>query len=418
MATLRKEGDKILVKNPTPKEQSILLARKAGSETVIGSSLYISEQDTSFQNKLLVKDLRSFLTGSASLTLQACHLISAVHGSSPEELKRKKDVEDLLSDLAIIGPGLRFDLDSINNGILLCACERVKFELYGAFVFLPTKHCLHEIQRALYSINRNWDHLVSKEGRLVPRPMSALAEDLKWQVIALHPGYLCPEGLPVMILKDAILKRVTNPVWEAWIVSEDDFTLRSSHGSPYTFLHSNPSLPPCIFTYSNTGIPTSSVFPTNRNRNENVSPIAAIINADAKFRYAFSHNYPCSSNTSVRELASLCTEILIEFFYQPHVSSTMARQQDDVSDLGTKNGFLQPLSQEFDQEQDCDVLSYSTLFQKARDPALEMHERAQFAKLLITGNHREIPLFLRDYSSIERCFRIQRTQITLLWPTY
>ena len=56
------------------------------------SSVEPHREDKGFRNKLLVKDRRSFLTGSAHADLQGCHLISTIRGSTADKLKTKIDI--------------------------------------------------------------------------------------------------------------------------------------------------------------------------------------------------------------------------------------------------------------------------------------------------------------------------------------
>ena len=48
--------------------------------------------DKGFRNNLLVKDRRSFLTGSAHADLQGCHFINTIRGSTADEVKTKHDI--------------------------------------------------------------------------------------------------------------------------------------------------------------------------------------------------------------------------------------------------------------------------------------------------------------------------------------
>jgi hypothetical protein len=56
------------------------------------SSVELHKEDKDFRNRLLAKDRRSFLTGSAPADLQGCHLITNIRGSSPDKLKAKQDI--------------------------------------------------------------------------------------------------------------------------------------------------------------------------------------------------------------------------------------------------------------------------------------------------------------------------------------
>lgn len=75
-----------LNKTPGPKT----LAASSTRSTL--SSVELHKKDKAFRNKLLAKDRRSFLTGSAHADLQGCHFITNIRGSSPDKLKAKQDI--------------------------------------------------------------------------------------------------------------------------------------------------------------------------------------------------------------------------------------------------------------------------------------------------------------------------------------
>jgi len=118
----------------------IFLERTPGPNTLAPSnrstlsSVEPHREDKRFRNDLLVKDRRSFLTGSAHADLQGCHLINTIEGSTADKVKIKSDIvrfclvaiylsltppkEKYLSELSIIGTAIGFRLDSVCNGIL------------------------------------------------------------------------------------------------------------------------------------------------------------------------------------------------------------------------------------------------------------------------------------------------------------
>ena len=119
----------------------IFLQRTPGPNTLAPSnrstlsSVEPHREDKGFRNNLLVKDRRSFLTGSAHADLQGCRLINTIRGSTADKVKIKRDIvrfcllpisklsltppkEKYLSELSIIGTAIGFRLDSVCNGIL------------------------------------------------------------------------------------------------------------------------------------------------------------------------------------------------------------------------------------------------------------------------------------------------------------
>jgi len=56
------------------------------------SSVEPYREDKDFRNILLVKDRRSFLTGSADADLQGYHLIKTIRGSTADNVKTKNDI--------------------------------------------------------------------------------------------------------------------------------------------------------------------------------------------------------------------------------------------------------------------------------------------------------------------------------------
>ncbi|KAF8665292.1 hypothetical protein AX16_000313 [Volvariella volvacea WC 439] len=151
-----------------------------------------------------------------------------------------------------------------------------------------------------------------EQGSETCRPFAHSDLGMKWQIVVLHPEYLCPEGQPLMIPKSPTMKSESDVVWEKWTVSEEDFTLCGPNGQQRIFVHKNLRIPnpPWYITAT----PSPSEVPTLRTENEALSSIAAIINADSKFRHAIAHKYPSSSSPYVSRLAMICSQVLDEFF--------------------------------------------------------------------------------------------------------
>ncbi|KAJ6612755.1 hypothetical protein B0H10DRAFT_2050898 [Mycena sp. CBHHK59/15] len=284
------------------------------------SSTATTKEEKKFRNQLLKVDQFCFVTGSATASLQACHVLNAVrktkHESASQAAQRKERIERFLTDQRILNDQ-EFRLDTLPNGVLLKPDIHVAWDLYASICLCPTLSTLYQVAASFAYCNKRWDRAVTAARKMVPRPLpnlNSLSQPVEWQLVVLHPRTFLPYNEPLLVSEnpplltsDSSLDLSTySPQWEAFSVDQTTLSLVRSDGTALSMTHRS-------------GVASSA----------RLSVVAMIINANSKLEYAAAQGWVLPA--ALLELKEVTADVFAEFFYIPDVHTlTMGSHAPDI----------------------------------------------------------------------------------------
>ncbi|KAJ3501797.1 hypothetical protein NLJ89_g9180 [Agrocybe chaxingu] len=329
------------------------------------------------QQKFLVCDQRSFLTGSASADLQAAHIINAAR--KPNHQVRKMEVPTASTSGGFL-------LDGPSNAIL---CLHLQWNTYGTFCFVPAEPDAKAILDALRQSDRDWKKHYEATHDFPVRPLDITAppfDNPHWDVIILHPHALLPDGQPILISQTRTFYLPGQPVpepglsWKGWIPSVDRLCSMSEPHEPF---------PP--FTAQDV---------RKHFGHPSVSSLAMIINAHWKLDH-FMGEHAGSATPRVKNRRSRG---------QPATASLGAGHVDPSGETSALSSGSRPSgAPEFEtpeapEDEDEDGLTnteFRLLSAQARDLALDSRQRANAAMIMLFGTHQPTNPYVERTQAID-----------------
>ncbi|KAJ7785644.1 hypothetical protein B0H16DRAFT_1875803 [Mycena metata] len=262
------------------------------------------------RNRLLRHAQFCAVTGSATASLQACHILNTVRRKSNETADvaaaRRRDVEAYFNSRGILG-GPEFFLNSLLNLVLLKTGIQVSWDKYGSFVFCPSLQAINAAMNHFVRCNKLWQEKTDTDQKIpATRPVTPGNTDCllvsELDLFVIHPQSFLPCQEPILVS--------TTPPY-----------VNDSQRDPAIF-------PPSTWIpYSYDSVTSQLVNVSNQPRTitvrqGQVSIVAIILNAHQKILSAQQNQWPLTPNLVV--LLHLTTFFLKEWFFEPELGRSAA----------------------------------------------------------------------------------------------
>ncbi|RPD58327.1 hypothetical protein L226DRAFT_614446 [Lentinus tigrinus ALCF2SS1-7] len=195
--------------NPTHRNMAAL--DYPDSESSVSSQDPARSALKTLRKELLRKDMHCFVSGTCDQSLQVAHICNAVKNDPA----RKIDVEKLLTFFGFGEEG--FQLDSIQNSMLLESNLHIPWDQNAAFALVPQQNILDKIRTILVTCNGKWQEACKDENLPNARPANAdpftqvaALRPFKWRLLVLHPAAILTVNKPLMLLSPEARAQIVN----------------------------------------------------------------------------------------------------------------------------------------------------------------------------------------------------------------
>ncbi|KAJ7092698.1 hypothetical protein C8R44DRAFT_891134 [Mycena epipterygia] len=369
------------------------------------------------RNRLLRLGQFCAVTGSATATLQACHILNPVRkkkSETAEDARRRKEaIENFLTNLGILKRE-PFLLNSLFNMCLLKTDIHYIWDKCASIVFCPALQTIIQLTNYFDDCNAVWQRHADREHTIPPQRPAVVQggnslRACKFDFFVLHATSFLPHGEPIFVCMDppyldAQHSTINAPsIWEAYRYDSTTSKLVGATG---------------------TATPLAITV-----RHGDLSTVAVILNADAKIEHAQESGWRLSPE--VLQLKEAIDSFKLHFFFLPTLDGESSRRTASDNSNATEVTNMHPPScllqdglrtskpshnhvdedgqetgsenegseyEDEEDEEDDDEASgslspeeYKLGLKKVVDPSIPIQERMQIGSLLFIKRHLPLP---------------------------